>query len=152
MHLDGGDILSAPTIILACGVSWRRHEIEGFERLAGKGVSYLVDQLATRANIRVRFGTEVTAAHGDTSLEAIEVRDAATGETARVESGGLFVFIGADAETGWLTPRSHWIRRATCSPAQRFVPPGGGSSTAIRTSWRRASPASSRAATSDSVP
>jgi thioredoxin reductase (NADPH) len=158
IHLDGGDILRAPTIILACGVSWRQLEIDGFERLVGKGISYgaarseapnthgldvqvigagnsagqaamffssharsvtilyrgetleksmsryLVDQLATRANIRVLFGTEVTAAHGDTSLEAIDVRDAATGETARVESGGLFIFIGADAETGWLPP------------------------------------------------
>jgi thioredoxin reductase (NADPH) len=65
---------------------------------------YLVDQLATRANIRVLFRTEVTAAHGDTSLEAIDVRDAATGETARLESGGLFIFIGADAETAWLPP------------------------------------------------
>ena len=63
---------------------------------------YLVDQLATRANIRVLFGAEVTAAHGDTSLEAIDVRDAATGETTRLESGGLFIFIGADAETAWL--------------------------------------------------
>ena len=46
----------------------------------------------------------MTAAHGDASLEAIEVRDAATGETTRLESGGLFIFIGADAETGWLPP------------------------------------------------
>ena len=65
---------------------------------------YLVDQLATRANIRVLFRTEVAAAHGDTSLEAIDVRDAATGETTRLESGGLFIFIGADAETTWLPP------------------------------------------------
>ena len=65
---------------------------------------YLVDQLATRANIRVLFRTEVAAAHGETSLEAIDVRDAATGETTRLESGGLFIFIGADAETGWLPP------------------------------------------------
>ena len=65
---------------------------------------YLVDQLATRAKIRVLFRTEVTAAHGDTSLEAIDVRDAATGETTRLESGGLFIFIGADAETAWLPP------------------------------------------------
>ena len=38
------------------------------------------------------------------SLEAIDVRDAATGETTRLESGGLFIFIGADAETAWLPP------------------------------------------------
>jgi thioredoxin reductase (NADPH) len=158
IYLDGGDVLRTRTIILACGVSWRRLEIEGFDRFAGKGIfygaarseaanthgldvqiigagnsagqaalffssharsvtilcrgetleksmsRYLVDQLATKANIRVLFRTEVTAAHGDTSLEAIDVRDAATGETTRLESGGLFIFIGADAETAWLPP------------------------------------------------
>ncbi len=158
VHLDGGDVLQTRTIILACGVSWRRLEIEGFDRLAGKGIfygaarseaasthgldvqiigagnsagqaamffashartvtilyrgetleksmsRYLVDQLATRSNVHVRFRTEVTAAHGDPSLEAIDVRDAATGETTRLASGGLFIFIGADAETAWLPP------------------------------------------------
>ena len=71
----------------------------------GKSMSqYLVDQLATRANIRVLYRTEAVAAHGDNSLEAIDVRDAPTGKTTRLESGGLFIFIGADAETGWLPP------------------------------------------------
>src|SRR6266568_2395121 len=40
VHLDGGDVLRARTIILACGVSWRRLEVEGFERLVGKGMFY----------------------------------------------------------------------------------------------------------------
>ncbi len=156
VHLDGGDVLRARTIILACGVSWRRLSIEGFDRLAGKGVfygaarseaanthgldvhiigagnsagqaalffstharsvtivhrgetlqksmsRYLVDQLGSRPNIRVLYRSEVTAAHGDTSLEAIDVADNEMGATTRVESGGLFIFIGADAETAWL--------------------------------------------------
>jgi thioredoxin reductase (NADPH) len=158
VHLDGGDVLQARTIILATGVAWRHLAVEGFDRLSGKGVfygaarseaanthgldiqivgagnsagqaamffssharsvtilyrgesleksmsQYLVDQLATRANIRVLYETEAVAAHGDTSLEAIDVRDAGTGETTRLESGGLFIFIGADAETAWLPP------------------------------------------------
>ena len=158
VHLDGGDVLRARSVILACGVSWRHLAIEGFDRLAGKGISYgaarseaanthgldiqvigagnsagqaamffssharsvtivyrgesleksmsryLVDQLATRANIGVLCRTEVVAVHGDTSLEAIDVRNAATDETTRLGSGGLFIFIGADAETGWLPP------------------------------------------------
>jgi thioredoxin reductase (NADPH) len=158
VHLDGGDVLRARTIILACGVTWRHLSIEGFDPLVGKGISYgaarseapnthgldvhiigagnsagqaamffstharsvtilyrgegleksmsryLVDQLQARANIRVLFGTEVVAAHGDTSLEAIDVRNGTTGETTRLESGGLFIFIGADAETAWLPP------------------------------------------------
>src|SRR5215211_3102530 len=65
---------------------------------------YLVDQIATRSNISVMARTEVVAAHGDDSLEAIEVHNNATEETTRLDSGGLFVFIGADAETGWLPP------------------------------------------------
>jgi thioredoxin reductase (NADPH) len=158
VHLDGGDVLHARTIILACGVVWRHVSIEGFDRLAGKGISYgaarseapnthgldihiigagnsagqaamffstharsvtilcrgdtlakgmssyLVDQLASRPNIEVLYRTEVTAAHGEDSLEAIDLRNSETGETIRLESGGLFIFIGADAETGWLPP------------------------------------------------
>jgi thioredoxin reductase (NADPH) len=52
----------------------------------------------------VRPRTEVVAAHGETELEAIDLRDATTGRTTRVESTGLFILIGADAETGWLPP------------------------------------------------
>jgi thioredoxin reductase (NADPH) len=156
VRLDGGDVLRAKTIILACGVSWRRLTLEGFDRLAGKGVfygaarsdapnthgldvhiigagnsagqaamffsthartvtllyrgnglvrsmsRYLIDQIAARPNIHVMLRTEVAAAHGETALEAIDVRDNRTGETKRLESGGLFIFIGADAETAWL--------------------------------------------------
>src|SRR5439155_6092815 len=40
VHLDGGDVLRARTTILACGVAWRQLSVEGFDRLAGKGVSY----------------------------------------------------------------------------------------------------------------
>jgi thioredoxin reductase (NADPH) len=158
LHLDGGDVLRAQTIILACGVAWRHLSIDGFDRLAGKGISYgaarseapnthgldvhivgagnsagqaalffstharsvtilcrsdrleksmsryLIDQIAARPKIRTMFGAGVEAVHGDLSLEAIDVRESATGETTRLESGGLFIFIGADAQTGWLPP------------------------------------------------
>ena len=40
VHLDGGDVIRARTIILACGVAWRQMAIDGFDRLAGKGISY----------------------------------------------------------------------------------------------------------------
>jgi thioredoxin reductase (NADPH) len=44
------------------------------------------------------------AAHGEASLEALDISDTATGDVTRVESGGVFIFIGADAETDWLPP------------------------------------------------
>jgi thioredoxin reductase (NADPH) len=156
VHLDGGDVVSARTVILACGVDWRRIEIDGFDRLIGKGISYgaarseaanvhgldvhivgagnsagqaalffsthasavtilcrgdrlekgmsryLIDQLGTRSNVDVRYGAEVAAVHGGDSLEAIEITERGSATTTRVDSGGLFVFIGANADTSWL--------------------------------------------------
>ena len=63
---------------------------------------YLIEQLAAQSNVTVQPRSEVVAAHGDTHLTAIDIRDGASGETLRHDCGGLFIFIGADAETGWL--------------------------------------------------
>jgi thioredoxin reductase (NADPH) len=63
---------------------------------------YLVEQLRSQANVKVRLRSEVVAAHGDTHLEAIDIRDGTTAEVHRHDCGALFVFIGADAETRWL--------------------------------------------------
>jgi len=158
LHLDGGDVLEARTIVLACGVTWRHLPIDGFDRLVGSGISYgaarseasnthgldvhiigagnsagqaalffanhaesvtilcrgsaleksmsryLIDQLGTRKNIDVTFGVEVVGVHGEARLEEIDVLDRSTGSVRRVPSGGLFVFIGADADTAWLPP------------------------------------------------
>jgi thioredoxin reductase (NADPH) len=65
---------------------------------------YLVDQIGSRANIETLTRTELAAAHGEASLEAIDVCEGDAGETRRLESGGLYIFIGADAETAWLPP------------------------------------------------
>jgi thioredoxin reductase (NADPH) len=72
------------------------------ESLAASMSSYLVEQLATKANIRVETHSEVVAAHGDEELAAIDVIDRRTGTTSRRETTALFVMIGADAATDWL--------------------------------------------------
>ena len=158
VYLDGGDVIQAKTVILACGVSWRRLDLDGFERLVGKGISYgaarseapnthgldvhvvgagnsagqaalffsaharsvtilcrgegleksmsryLIDQLAARPNIGVLTGAELAGVVGDTSIEAVLVTRSGAAEPERLDCGGLFIFIGADAETGWLPP------------------------------------------------
>jgi thioredoxin reductase (NADPH) len=63
---------------------------------------YLIEQLGGQSNVAVQLRSEVVAAHGVTNLTAIDIRDGATAEVRRHDCGGLFVFIGADAETGWL--------------------------------------------------
>ena len=55
VYLDGGDVLRAKTIILACGVSWRQLAVAGFESLAGKGVAYG----ASRSEARNVHGLDV---------------------------------------------------------------------------------------------
>jgi len=63
---------------------------------------YLVAQLRGKSNVKAQLRSEVVAAHGDTHLESIEVRDGASKKVLRHDCGGLFVFIGADAQTDWL--------------------------------------------------
>ncbi|NRF65432.1 FAD-dependent oxidoreductase [Aquincola sp. S2] len=154
--LDGGEPVRGRSLIVATGVSWRRLDTEGFDRLLGKGVyygasrseagatqgqdihligagnsagqaamffashartvslivrggrleasmsHYLIEQIRSKPNIRVELQHEVRAAHGDKLLTAIDLVNRTSGEVRRVDSGGVFVFIGADAETGWL--------------------------------------------------
>jgi thioredoxin reductase (NADPH) len=63
---------------------------------------YLIEQIAAKANVRVEVQSEVVAAYGDTHLTAIDIRNGRNADVRRQDCGGLFVFIGADAETGWL--------------------------------------------------
>jgi thioredoxin reductase (NADPH) len=63
---------------------------------------YLIEQIRRKSNIEIALRSEVQAAHGDDQLKGIDIVDRASGEVRRVESGGVFVFIGADAETSWL--------------------------------------------------
>jgi thioredoxin reductase (NADPH) len=72
--------------------------------LAESMSQYLIDQIATKPNIRVETQTEVVAVHGDDELEAIEVIDRTTGTTSRRETSTLFVLIGAEAASDWLPP------------------------------------------------
>lgn len=74
------------------------------ESLAATMSTYLVEQIATKANIRVETRSEVVAVHGDEQLEAIEVIDRRTGITSRRDARVLFVLIGAEAATDWLPP------------------------------------------------
>ena len=151
-------MLHGRTIVLACGVSWRKLDIPGFDELNGRGVfygaspsdaaathghdvhvigagnsggqaamffsnharsvtivcrgdsleksmsSYLIRQLATRSNITARFRSQIVGAYGDGAIEEIDIEDQARGTVERVPSGGVYIFIGADAETGWLPP------------------------------------------------
>jgi thioredoxin reductase (NADPH) len=63
---------------------------------------YLVEQLRAKSNVAIRLRSEIHAVHGETNLAAIDIRDRDSSEVRRHDCGGLFIFIGADAETEWL--------------------------------------------------
>jgi len=66
--------------------------------------NYLIEQVRGQANIVVRLRSEIRAVHGEDHLAAIDIEDMNTRAHSRHDCGGLFVFIGADADTGWLPP------------------------------------------------
>jgi thioredoxin reductase (NADPH) len=66
---------------------------------------YLIEQIAGIENIHVRTHTTVKQAHGDGHLERLTLCE--NGVTETVESGHLFIFIGAAPRTDWLGEDIH---------------------------------------------
>jgi thioredoxin reductase (NADPH) len=65
--------------------------------------SYLVERIAAQDNIEVLTGVEVCGLEGGGgALDAVRWRDRASGEERRQTVGHLFLFIGAEPNTGWL--------------------------------------------------
>jgi thioredoxin reductase (NADPH) len=70
--------------------------------LAASMSQYLIDQLKTRRNVEIRFNTEVIAVDGQDHVEQITLRDRVGGIQHTELTGGVFILIGANAETDWL--------------------------------------------------
>ena len=172
VHLDGGDVLRARTIILACGVVVAAAPIDGLDRLAGKGIFYgaarseapnthgldvhIIGAGNSAGQAALYFSTHARSVtilcRGDGLEKSMSryldrpARDAAEhrrrsaargrGRARRrvargdrhprrrdrrdrraCESGGLFIFIGADArDRAGCRRRSRSTRAASCSP------------------------------------
>jgi thioredoxin reductase (NADPH) len=68
----------------------------------GKSMSrYLVDQVEGQPAIDVCLRTQIRELHGDGELDGVTVE--CDGETKRIDARAIFVFIGADPCTGWLS-------------------------------------------------
>jgi thioredoxin reductase (NADPH) len=63
---------------------------------------YLIDQLATKDNVKVRTEHRVMRVEGTEHVERIVVENRRTGEVRSEPAAAVFVFIGADAQTSWL--------------------------------------------------
>jgi thioredoxin reductase (NADPH) len=77
-------------------------------RGGGLGASmsrYLIERIEATPNIDLLFNTEVTALEGghDSSLERVRWRSRLSGEESTADIRNLFLFVGADPATGWLS-------------------------------------------------
>jgi thioredoxin reductase (NADPH) len=72
--------------------------------LAATMSRYLIDRIGAAPNIALRPFTEVTQLHGDAAagLQGVSWRNVRSGAEEHRPLRNLFLFVGADPETGWL--------------------------------------------------
>jgi thioredoxin reductase (NADPH) len=96
----------------------------------GKNMSrYLVDRVMSAENVELLTNTEVRELVGEDHLKGIVVEDNRSGVRRTLAAQALFVFIGADANTGWLEGTVELDERGfvlTGGALDRSVLEGGG--------------------------
>jgi Thioredoxin reductase len=101
--VGGGNSAGQAVVFLAPKVK-RLHLVVRGPGLEASMSRYLIDRIAALPNVVLHTGTEVVGLEGDevTGLSAAVFRERATGATHTCPLGHLFLFIGADPNTGWL--------------------------------------------------
>jgi thioredoxin reductase (NADPH) len=100
--VGGGNSAGQAAVFLAQHVSRVELLLRGGDLAAGMS-RYLVDQVEAAPAIDVRLHTEIRELHGGDELEAITVEDTRAGSTRTLDVPAVFIFIGADPCTGWLS-------------------------------------------------
>ena len=100
--VGGGNSAGQAALYLARTCTDVRIVIRG-ESLANSMSRYLIDQVAHHPKIQVSPRTEVIGLVGDQRLGGVNLRDNNTQETTTIPLCGLFVFIGANPNTEWLS-------------------------------------------------
>ena len=71
--------------------------------LAASMSDYLSSRLERDPRITLHYRTEIEELHGDTSLEAVTIRDKSAAESWRIDARAVFVMVGAAPNTAWLS-------------------------------------------------
>jgi thioredoxin reductase (NADPH) len=71
--------------------------------LAASMSEYLITEIYAAGNIEVRFNTQVIDGGGEGRLEHLGLKDSVSGSTETVPTAALFVLIGAEPNTEWLS-------------------------------------------------
>jgi thioredoxin reductase (NADPH) len=76
--------------------------------------TYLITEIQATDNIHVRLHTQVIDGAGASRLEKLVLRHSVSGETDTVDAKALFIFIGAQ-------PRTHWLSDSILRDEQGFI-------------------------------
>jgi thioredoxin reductase (NADPH) len=102
VHLIGGGNSAGQAAMLFSSYAESVTMLVRGKTLAASMSQYLIDQLATKANVTIETEVEVVAVEGADRIEALEVVTGPMRRRERRKTDALFVFIGAHAETSWL--------------------------------------------------
>ncbi|HEX4181402.1 MAG TPA: FAD-dependent oxidoreductase [Caulobacteraceae bacterium] len=101
--IGGGNSAGQAAVFLAAKVR-RLHLVIRGEGLESSMSRYLIDRISALENVELHVQTEVRALEGDATrgLTGAAFRTLKTGETRHRPLHHLFIFIGADPNSGWL--------------------------------------------------
>jgi thioredoxin reductase (NADPH) len=99
--VGGGNSAGQATLFLA-GRTRRVYLLIRGEDLDKNMSRYLVDRITDAANIELLVSTGVRELTGEDRLEGVVIEDNRSGARRTLGARALFVFIGAEANTGWL--------------------------------------------------
>jgi len=118
----GGGNSAGQAIVHLAKYARRVHVVIRKTDLGASMSRYLVSQIDSLTNVTVHRGCTVSGLEGNGRLGAVQLSDGANGHQ-RLETGSLFLFIGADANTAWLRGCVELDRRGFVLTGSE-IPPG----------------------------
>ncbi len=101
--LVGGGNSAGQAAVFLAGHASRVHVLIRGEGLAATMSQYLVERIAAQPNVELHVRTEVVGLQGtDAGLTGVVWRNRDSGEERACATRDLFLFVGADPNTGWL--------------------------------------------------
>lgn len=118
--VGGGDTAGQAALFLAAHAAWvRLLAREGDLRVNMS--RYLAVEVERDPRIQVMLNTEVRELTGGTTLEGVVIEDNVTGKRSSIEARALFVLIGAEPHTHWLSGDISLDRRGYVLTGARAV-------------------------------
>ncbi|CAG9166848.1 FAD-dependent oxidoreductase [Cupriavidus respiraculi] len=102
--LVGGGNSAGQAAVYLAGHAARVHVVVRGAGLEHSMSRYLIDRLASQPNVALRTHHELVGLSGEPCLDAVELRHRHTGAAMRMPVRHLFLFTGAEPNTGWLKP------------------------------------------------